>query len=304
MAYFSDLEKGKCPRTNTDIPHNVWCGITSYINSLIQNGYFSQDFPLMCPDGQGCYGTDEELFKNALQAEIIGIDWPLITSKEKQETWPYEDLPFVPSYLTVLDFIQFCYKHIATPTKGSFHSYFSHHHYISFDSESAKQEFINKIETIFSRNGIAYQLSYDGSINKILNDALSSLAHSITTLNSSDYELNKLINQAIINISNVSIDGRYYALKDIWDAFERIKTLYNPDTNKKTSMTQLLDNVAMDTTFRDILEAESLSLTQIGNKFFIRHSEVTQVKLSDSAHIDYLFHRIASFLFLLLPSVS
>lgn len=93
MAYFSDLEKSKCPRTNTDIPHNVWCGITSYINSLIQNGYFSQNFPLMCPDGQGCYGTDEELFKNALQAEIIGIDWPLITSKEKQETWPYEDLP-------------------------------------------------------------------------------------------------------------------------------------------------------------------------------------------------------------------
>jgi len=64
-------------------------------------------------------------------------------------------------------------------------------------------------------------------------------------------------------------------------------------------MTQLLNAVSSTPEFREELESEAKALTNIGNAFFIRHSEVSQVKLQDSDHIEYLFHRLASFLYLL-----
>ena len=72
MKYFSDTERGALPRTNNEIPYNAWCGVTAYIQKLIDTGYFGEQFPELCPDGQGCCGTDEKGFSLALKAEIEG----------------------------------------------------------------------------------------------------------------------------------------------------------------------------------------------------------------------------------------
>jgi len=64
-------------------------------------------------------------------------------------------------------------------------------------------------------------------------------------------------------------------------------------------MAILLDSCSSDAAFRTELETEAKTLTNIGNTFFIRHSEMSQVKLSDSDHIECLFHRLASFMLLL-----
>lgn len=73
MEYFSDKEKGSVARTKNDVSMIVWIGLVSYINTLINKGYFGMDFPEECPDGQGCIGTNEDTFKAALQAEIPNI---------------------------------------------------------------------------------------------------------------------------------------------------------------------------------------------------------------------------------------
>ncbi|MFZ3193998.1 MAG: hypothetical protein WA154_12435 [Moraxellaceae bacterium] len=300
MEYFSEIEKGYIPRMKDEIPHNVWCELASFFKILVEKGSFGEDFPAHCPDGQGCYGTDEKAFVLALKAEIINLEWPLVTTKDEDDPeswWTPKTVPFTPDYLDVLDLIQFCYKHVAKPEKGSFHSYYGHYHLISFDRDKARSEFLEKIETLFRRNGLAYELKKDGSIFRILNPSLKTLVSRKTDV--LDQELSDLIVRANGKITNPDVQVRYDALKELWDGFERAKTVFSPSENKKASATKLLNELSSEPSFREHLESESKNLTEIGNSYFIRHSEVTQIKLKDSDHIEYLFHRLASFLNLL-----
>ncbi|QLE29996.1 AbiJ-NTD4 domain-containing protein [Vibrio parahaemolyticus] len=298
MKYFSDSERGALPRTKNEIPHNVWLGVTAYIQGLIDTGWFGEQFPELCPDGQGCYGTNERTFSSALQAEVLGITYPFVTEEEEDpESWCSQKVSFTPSYLDILDLVQFCYVNVSKPTFGrQYHSYYGHYHIASFDSESAKDDFLEKINTIFSRNGLAYELLGDGQIIRVISSSLNSVIQQIQK--TSEHALNDLLEHANRKICNPDVRVRYEALKELWDAFERIKTILKPE-NKKQSMTILLESCSSDTAFRSELEAEARTLTNIGNKFFIRHSEMSQIKLSDSDHIEYLFHRLASFMLLL-----
>jgi hypothetical protein len=55
-----------------------------------------------------------------------------------------------------------------------------------------------------------------------------------------------------------------------------------------------LNKATIEADVRELLDEEARKLTDIGNSFHIRHTEVKQTKLSDSAIIDYLFHRLFS----------
>lgn len=104
MKYFSDSERGALPKTKNEIPHNVWLGLTAYIQGLIDTGCFGERFPELCPDGQGCYGTNEKMFSSALQAEILEIEYPFVTEQEEDpDSWVSKKVPFTPSYLDVLN---------------------------------------------------------------------------------------------------------------------------------------------------------------------------------------------------------
>ena len=71
---------------------------------------------------------------------------------------------------------------------------------------------------------------------------------------------------------------------------------------KKATVKALLDKGAQEPPFRQLLEAEAGTLTAIGNDFMIRHTETTKTPVSDSAHVDYLFHRMFSMIRLLLKA--
>jgi hypothetical protein len=70
--------------------------------------------------------------------------------------------------------------------------------------------------------------------------------------------------------------------------------------DKKESAKALLDKAATEPIFRFRLEQEARELTEIGNKFMIRHTETDKVPIQDSAHVDYLFQRMFSIIRLLL----
>ena len=96
-------------------------------------------------------------------------------------------------------------------------------------------------------------------------------------------------------------DDRPIALQNIWDAFERIKTI-EPGPGKQASMPALLDKVAAGR-MRDFLEHEARALSSIGNNTQIRHFEVDKPALS-AAEIDYLYVRMTGFLVHLLRSLD
>ena len=269
-------------------------GIVALVKSLISNGAFGKQYPEMCPDGGGTIGTNENLFMLALKAEVPGIEWPLSTN----ERGDWEEKPWAPETLVVLDFIQFCYKSVAEPIIQSNHDYYRHNH-LFFDVDAGKEDFLEKVNTIFRRNGISYVLEYNGEIRRLIPPEFQYFisTHSQT----GDPILDSMIFDAQQKFLDPDTKIRKDAIERLWDCWERIKTIEDP-TDKKKSISTLLDKASPDTNIRSLFEEEARKLTDIGNTFHIRHSEVSQAMISESKIIDYLFYRLFAFIELLLSS--
>lgn len=174
FEYFSDNETGPIPRTADIVSPQVWGGIVAAVNSLISNGGFGEDFPAVCPDGAGVTGTDEQAFVLAMQAEVPNISWPLETSRPDEASWSSRRIPFTPNTLAVLDFVQFCYNHVSDPIQRSHHSYFGHYH-LSFDRATGREQFQERINRIFARNGLSFELQGNGSVIRLAPPVLAEL---------------------------------------------------------------------------------------------------------------------------------
>jgi hypothetical protein len=127
-----------------------------------------------------------------------------------------------------------------------------------------------------------------------------SLASAIFT--TSDPILDDLLNTARNKFLNPDVHDRREALEKLWDAWERLKTLEAED--KKRSVGLLLDKASPDSRFRGVLESEAKALTDIGNSFMIRHTEVGKVPIRHHEHVDYLFHRMFDLIRLLLRTTG
>lgn len=299
--YFSDREQGLRPRTEEVVSPKVWGGIVGLVQSLIATGAFGAKYPETCRDGQGTIGTDKNALTLAVRAEMPGLPWPLVTTVKIQQGYFSEEQPFSPDTLLVLDFIEFCYRMVSKPIEDSFHSFFRHHH-LSFDEAEGKQVFREDINRIFSRNNLAFELRPNGQIVRlaptVLTESLSS-----ARFRTGDSTLDGMLEESRAKFLNPSPSIRREAVERLWDCWERLKSLDSPG-KKKQSIESLLIRAAPDAAFRSELESEARALTEIGNSFHIRHSEVTQSAVNDSAHIDYLFHRLYSLVALLLSKRS
>jgi hypothetical protein len=298
MEYFSDKESKSKPQTVDSVTPAAWGGIVAHVQSLVTTGAFGQYYPDMCPDGNGPIGTDVQSFIRALKAELPDIQWPLETEKTESGGLSWETKPWVPENIVVLDLIQFCYQAVAKPIQGGYHSFFQHHH-LSFDEEAGKESFREKINTIFRRNGIAFVLENDGAIKRIIPKQFKNFIS--THIQTGDSVLDNMIDDAQHKFLNPDTKIRREAIERLWDCWERIKTLENP-TDKKKSISALLDKASAESETRLLLEDEARKLTDIGNAFHIRHSEATQVVISDNNMIDYLFYRLFAFIQMLLSS--
>lgn len=296
IQYFSDKERGPKPRVEEVISVAAWGGIASLVGSLTDTGAFGNFFPETCPDGAGTFGTNEHAFSLALKGEIPDIEWPLKTTIRVEKGFSYESEPYAPDTLTVLDLIQFCYKYIAKPIQGRYHEFFQHHH-LSFDVDSGRKEFRDTINRIFARNGLSYEFKDNGDIVRLGPPILQeSLTREI--FRTGDSTLDSMLEESRVKFLNPDPRVRRESLERLWDAWERIKTLEQPG-DKRESVAKLLDKVSSEPNFRTVLEEEARRLTDIGNKFHIRHSEVGQIQVTTGAHVDYLFHRLFGLIHLL-----
>jgi len=92
------------------------------------------------------------------------------------------------------------------------------------------------------------------------------------------------------------------AIKELWDAFERLKTLEIPQ-NKRDSADKLADKATPIEEGRELIKSEMKALTEIGNNWRIRHAEVGKISFGGSRDMrDYLFLRLFSLIRLLVRS--
>jgi len=298
IQYFSDEELGKKEPNSEDITYPVWNGLVAVFEKYSQNNSFSGDFPKQCPDGQGIGGFDRELFEDQLKAEIPGISVPIQTLRlqpNSKASWEEEvevdySIPTLSRY-PILDFLQFCYFHIQDPSPiGEYHSYHRHYHLEFRQQGINRKAFSEEVNRIFERNGNVFYLDDNGQIKRRLPSALQKIFK--TNFKTSDPKLNELLHEATTNIILPKIEDRQRGLEKLWDAFERAKTFYG---EKKKSIEELLDNIAKgNSKFKDLLNYECKTLTEIGNNFQIRHFETHIAEISDPDHIDYLFYRMFS----------
>lgn len=314
MAYFSDREQfHNSEQASMLITVNVWNGVAILVNSLIANNHLAKDFPRHCPDGNGICGVDEHCFYISAKSVIPTIDFlPEYGSIETLSSSFLESNPFendrrsqehtiMQFTYNVLDFIEFVFKHICDVQNGKYHDFFKHYELTFPLTDNAKEKYISDINEIFRRNCIAFQLNDNGEIQRILDKELNNLIASTTE--PKEETVSSLLHNATAKIISPKIEERRIALERLWDAFERVKTIINPD-NKKDSAIQLLKKVSgRNQEFEKLLNEECISLTKIGNEFQIRHFETDKISIDDSQHVDYLFFRMYALIHLLLTEI-
>jgi hypothetical protein len=298
--YISDRELGSVERSSEEINADVWNGIVSVYESTVVNNVLSGSFPEECPDGQVICGCDRSQLENAIKAEIPRLPTP-IRGRQKKEFYLEEDI--VPEKYAILDFIEFLHRNIKDPVSiGRYHGFYSHRHYRFTDSGQAASEYRNKINTIFARSGIVFYLDEDGLIKRTVPESLKRIITDIR-FSTNDPRLNELLKISYSKFILPKTESRIESLEKIWDAFERIKTYYKE--NKKISASTLIVAVSDgNSLFQSQIEEEFGSLTNVGNKFQIRHFERGKVQLHSNLHIDYLFYRMSSLIHLCVESIK
>ena len=292
VTYFSDRETGEGPRTSAEISVTVWRGIAGLILARIGDGSFGAKFPENCPDGAGPCGTDAARFWDAVFAEIPNL--------AKHEN-PLGDEQ--PPIMDLMDIIEFCWRAVGKPESWQFHSFFRHDH-LNFDVEVGRAEFCDGINRIFRRNGLVYELTDEGNIQRL---APAGLREPLiqTTFSTGESELDMMLETARRKFLDPDEGVRREALEKLWDAWERVKTVERGQDKRIQAMTLLNRAAGSDRSkFRKMLESEATQLTRIGNSFQIRHSETSQEPLQSSDHVDYLFQRLFSLIRLVLRATG
>jgi hypothetical protein len=282
MGYFTDRNLGPMPRTATEIGEPVRRGIIGLIRTRANDGSFGLEYPEMCPDGRGPTGTDIGAFGNSLAAHRIFNPFEGNTE---------------PTTVQTLDLIEFAYTRIAEPRQVGFHDFFGHYH-LGFAQAEGRAAFRGEINQIFERNGIAYDLSEAGQILRIAPEGIRE-ALAATLFQTGDAALDQLLERARTRFLSRDPVTRRESLETLWDAWERLKSL-EPGADKRQSTSRLLDRAANERTFRGLLEVDARQLTEVGNTFMIRHTEVNKIPITDEDHIDFLFHRLFALIRLLL----
>ena len=290
--YFSDHEFGPKPKVEETIGEVVWEAIFSLVETMINNGSLSYNFPLSCLDGNAICGTNEDAMMKAIRAEIGDLD----------VDWRYSSYN-VPETAAILDLVIFVARNVAKPTQLDWHQYAKHYH-LELDRERGLQKFVEDINRLFSRNGLAYTLTDSGTIERTL-PALVAEQLKRAAFRTGDQELDDLLDNAVKRFLSPKPEAKQDALEKLWDAFERLKTIEAPGS-KKVTAGKLINKatVSVGAVFRLVVQEEFSALTKIGNDLRIRHSEVGKEAVGDNGEKDYLFMRLFLLIWLMLKGTG
>lgn len=167
-----------------------------------------------------------------------------------------------------------------------------------FSNNLTEPEFSKRLNAILSLNGLSYSLK-DGKIeaNVVVNisDKQIGLAP--------EMGVKELLQKAQ---NYYSIGDKQNAVEKLWDAYERLKTIYvSTVCDKKQSISKILSIVSKENAdYKDMINSELLALTSIGNKFRIRHHERDKIEINDDRYYDYFYGRCLSSISLILSFVK
>jgi hypothetical protein len=289
---FTERHSGAVPRAKEQLDEVTRNGLLEIVKARVDEEWFGDSFQAMCPDGRGNAGCDKARLETIMKA--YSVIWPAdqkIYGRNSEDEQP-------PSDGQIFDLIEFSYEHVSEPTVHAFHSFFGHSHY-SYNQKSGREKFEQEVNRLFERNGMAFNLEH-GEVTRLAPAVLQETLAG-TTFRTGDDILDELLEAARNKFFNRLLDVRRESLEKLWDAWERLKTV-EPGRDKKASTKSLLDKTSSEPVFRELIEEEARELTDVGNRFMIRHTETNKVPIVSSGHVDYLFGRMFSLVLLALKA--
>ena len=167
-------------------------------------------------------------------------------------------------------------------------------------SDDEKAEYRAEINAEFTKSNLPFQLNAYGLIEhtaktEVLSPEIIGLLPKIQ-----EPGLCELLETAITRHQQPDFQSHRDAVEKIWDVLERLKTYYT-DLDKKASVNKIINDMAGgQSEYQDLFEEEFRVLTNIGNRFCIRHHETNKINITDIRHCDYFFNRCLSLIALAL----
>ena len=193
-----------------------------------------------------------------------------------------------------------------TMKKNEYHSFMAHYH-LSFTNDDVDFElFQNEINDLFEMCGLLYNLTEERIVERIVDDGFI-IKESKTLIETvPEKELKKLIEESIKLHKSRNPDDCHLATEKIWDALERLKTIYiDEETDKKTSANKVISQMAnSDVDYIELFSTEFVYLTNIGNNYRIRHHEKGKKEIPNTDYYDYFFSRCFSLIVLALKYIK
>jgi len=281
---FTERHGAVKPRVAETLDATTRDALLTLVRARLDEEWFGLSFPAKCLDGYAYAGTDFVKLEATMNG--YGLRWP--------RTHLDSDEP--PTDGAVFDLVEFSYEHVAEALDPQYHSYGNHSHY-TYDQTSGRDKFVADVNRIFERNGMAFELR-DGEVHRLPPGPLhEELSRSV--VHTGDVALDEMLAAATAKYLHRDPAVRRESIEKLWDTWERLKTI-EAGKDKKASTANILDKAASEPAFRNLLEKEALELTEIGNKFMIRHSEVGKVPITEYRQVDYLFQRLYAVIWLLL----
>jgi hypothetical protein len=265
----------KLHATNPPNPHlgaDFWGAFLTYFERISRDNYFCKEFAGACQDGLPIYRNDD-LIAARLREEIGNIKWPI-------------DIDWPPTTEHIFNLLGFFYRYVAKLTKQEYHSYCDGLHPEEYDVPLGRYEYTVQINKMLQRFNHPYKLQ-KGIIKHLTSKILDSRVLSIE-LKSDDAHLLRLIERALDNFYDRSGDKKLDGLRNIVDAFERVKTLEG--SNKKTSVKRVIANLSSVDEICSVFDDHLHKMTELANQYTIRHHESDKIVLDDEELIDFLFY--------------
>ena len=153
-------------------------------------------------------------------------------------------------------------------------------------------EFQDAINEIFAESGLLYELTDEAIIERIvLNSPLTAeIENNFAAIQ--EVGTKELLKDAVALYKTPNPTARQDSVEKIWDAFERLKTYYTT-LNKKQSSEKIVNDIASgNDNYFCLFNDEFKMLTDIGNKYRIRHHETNKIDITD---IRYCLEVLQSF---------
>lgn len=162
------------------------------------------------------------------------------------------------------------------------------------DTTKVFADYRHEINEIFQEAGVLFTLTSEKIIERIVENSPLSVELEERVKQITEYGTKELLQDAIALYKTPYPTARQDSVEKIWDALERLKTYYT-SLDKRGSVTKVVNGMSNGIDeFITIFDTEFRTLTDIGNKFRIRHHETNKIDITDNRHYDYFFNRCLS----------